>query len=142
MFEIHVLPGRQLIQSTLAGFLGVDEVRDYAREMTSAHRAWIKPGGAYRLVINAKDARIQTQEVLSAFAAHIASYPIAQKIGIVYGASLTRFQILRLVDRPYALETDDLPKARMWALDDVPIEPTELRLVASSVRHPISAAAS
>jgi hypothetical protein len=141
MFEIHVLPGRQLIQSTLAGFLEVDEVRDYAREMTSAHRAWIRSGAAYRLVINAKDARIQTQEVLSAFAAHIASYPAAEKIGIVYGASLTRFQILRLLDRPYALVTDDLRKAQMWALDDVSIEPTELRLVASGVRRPVSVSA-
>jgi hypothetical protein len=132
MFEIRVAPARQFIQSTLAGFLSVEEVRRYASAMEAAHRRWVHPRSIYRLVIDASGAKIQAQDVLAAFAAHVACYPPAERIGVICGASLNRFQILRTLDRPYLRICDTLSDARRWALGDETCHDDELKLIASN----------
>jgi hypothetical protein len=132
MFKIQIAPTQRLIEASLGGFLTVAEVRAYAAHMEAAHYRYFRSGRSYRLVLDASAAKIQAQDVLAAFATHVAGYPPAERIGVVCGASLNRFQILRTLDRPYLKLCDNLAEAREWALGDAHLQETELRLVATS----------
>ena len=131
MYEIRVALDRWLIQSRLGGFLTVPEVREYASHMEAAHQRWFRFPPAYRLVIDASMSKIQAQDVLATFSAHIAGYPPAEKIGVVCGASLNRFQTLRTLDRRYLRTCDTVHEAQNWALDGAEADDGDFHLVAS-----------
>lgn len=126
MFKIAVLPEERLLQSTVRGFFSVPEVLGYAETMERAHRRHFRFSPAYRLVIDASETKIQSQEVLKAFSAHIASFPPAERVGVVIGKSLNRFQMLRLLDRPHVRMVDAVAEAQDWAIGR-PVKQGELR---------------
>lgn len=119
MFEIAIAPHERVLQSTVRGFFSVPDVLEYAEAMERAHRRYFRFAPHYRLVIDASETKIQTQDVLQAFAAHISSFPPAETVGVVIGRSLNRFQMLRLLDRPHVQMTDSLADAQRWATGKV-----------------------
>lgn len=131
MFEITAVPEDRLLQSTVRGFFLVPEVLEYADAMVRAHQRYFRFSPIYRLVIDASETKIQTQEVLQAFGAHIAAFPTAEKVGVVIGRSLNRFQMLRLLDRPHVCMADTLEEAQRWAVGRAVLR-NEFQLFASN----------
>lgn len=130
MFKISVgAPFR--IQSAISGFLTVAEVREYAANMLEVYHLHCRFAPTYRLVIDASAAKIQSQDVIKAFEEHIAGFPPAERVGVVVGRSLNRYQALRLLDRPHVNLCDLLEEAQQWAFGAT-IPESALRLVAEN----------
>ena len=118
MYRIAVSPPR-LLQSTIWGFLDVPEVLEYADHMVATHSKFCRFSTTYRLVIDASGAKIQSQDVLGAIAKHISTFPPAERVGVVVGRSLNKYQALRLMDRPHVRFADEIDEAQRWAFDEI-----------------------
>lgn len=128
MFEIAVaIPSR--LQSTISGFLEVHEVHAYAAQMLAAHLRHFRFARSYQLVIDVSATKIQSQGVIKAMGEHIATFPRAERVGVVVGKSLNRYQALRLMDRPHVQFCDWLPEAQEWAFGS-PLPAGDLTLFA------------
>lgn len=118
MFRIECAQPQRL-QSTISDFLYIDEIREYIGNMVLAHARLCRPGQSYRLVVDVREAKIQSQDVLAAIQAHIATFPPAERVGMVVGKSLNRYQALKLMNRPHVRFYDSLDEAQMWAFGEM-----------------------
>jgi hypothetical protein len=118
MFRIECAKPQRL-QSTISDFLYLDEVQPYVENMVLAHKQICRPGRSYQLVIDVHEAKIQSQDVLSAIQTHIATFPPAERVGIVVGKSLNRYQALKLMNRPHVRFCDTIDEAQLWAFGEI-----------------------
>lgn len=132
MYRIAVSTPRRL-QSTIWGFLDVPEVLEYADHMVATHSRFCRFSPKYRLVIDVSGAKIQSQEVLSAMSRHIASFPPAERVGVIVGLSLNKYQALRLMDRPHVRFADKIDDAQLWAFEEI-VPKADLDVIAEGGR--------
>lgn len=112
-------PAGNRIVSTLSGFFSLDQVADYSREAERAIRDLSGRYGRYRMVIDIRDCSAQSQDVIGAFADHVAGVPRAHRLAIVADSALTRLQIRRVIGRPEIVIFDHPVEAVAWADEDV-----------------------
>lgn len=132
MYRIAVAKPRRL-QSTIWGFLDVAEALEYAARMVEARANLCRYSPLYQLVIDVSGAKIQSQEVVGAFQKHIASFPPAERVGVVAGHSLNRYQALKLMDRPHVRVADAIGDAQSWAFGE-PLPAEALTIVVEGGR--------
>lgn len=97
MFSIATDPARKLIRAYLAGFLSVEEARDFVRQEQAAAMAMGVRSGEFGLLI-VSDCMIQSQEVVAAFQGALIAAPIrARRVAIVRAEPLTRIQTQRIL---------------------------------------------
>ena len=116
MFDINYDRPRNLIEATLAGFLSVPEVEQYAAKVEPLiHRAAALPRG-YLMLIDVSGCSIQSQVVVTAFQQHVADVPRARRCAFVTGSSMVRMQIRRIIGQSTMQMFDSCDGAREWLL--------------------------
>lgn len=114
MFHIRVLRHHELIEVDLRGMLGIEEVADYIAELK--RQFVINNLHSYAMVIDVTDCPIQSQDMICAMGAHMATMPKARALAIVTGSSLARMQVRRLFTQPYARIVATVDEGRAWVL--------------------------
>ncbi len=115
MYDIQVDPAQKVVEVTLGGLMPLDEVSAYIAELKAgieAHRL----SDDYAMVIDVSACPIQSQEMIKAMGAHMASMPKARSLAIVTGSSLARMQIRRLFTQPYARIVATVEQGRAWVI--------------------------
>ena len=101
MYSIQVDTAHNVVEVKLGGLMPLDEVAGYIFDLKrtiEAHRL----SNDYAMVIDVSDCPIQSQDMIKAMGAHMATMPKARSLAIVTGSSLARMQIKRLFTQAYA----------------------------------------
>ena len=113
MFKIRIDPVSRFVSIEMSGFMARAEASAYVAQIEAEFVAKI---GArpYTMLIDTRDAPLQSQEVIETFRAHIGHFPKAQRIALVTGGSLARIQLRRVLARDYAQFFDTPEEALAW----------------------------
>lgn len=115
MYDIQVDASQGVVEVTLGGLMPLDEVSAYIADLKRAigtHGI----GGSYAMIIDVSDCPIQSQDMIKAMGAHMATMPKARALAIVTGSSLARMQIKRLFTQPYARIVATVEEGRSWVV--------------------------
>lgn len=115
MYSIQVDMAHTVIDVTLGGLMPLDEVAAYIADLKrtiGTHDL----SGSYAMVIDVSTCPIQSQDMIKAMGAHMATMPKARSLAIVTGSSLARMQIRRLFTQPYARIVATLEEGRAWVI--------------------------
>ena len=141
MYKIAVDSRAGIVEATLGGMMGVEEVAAYVAELKRQFILnRIKAG--YAMVIDATDCPIQSQDMVRAMGEHMAEMPKARALAIVTGSSLARMQIRRLFTQPYARIVRTLEEGRAWArsgIEPLPDPPAPSALAPAASTAPATA---
>ncbi|TGX53425.1 hypothetical protein E5A73_11315 [Sphingomonas gei] len=121
MYSIQVDTAHDVVEVTLGGLMPLDEVAAYIADLKHTI-ATHKLDGNYAMVIDVSACPIQSQDMIKAMGAHMATMPKARSLAIVTGSSLARMQIRRLFTQPYARIVATLDQGRAWVISGT--EPT------------------
>ena len=113
MHRITVIPAHNVVESTLWGFLSVDDVSGYDADLQRHFRSGRLQAG-YRMLIDVAGCAIQQQEVINAFQAHVLGCPKASRIAAVTGSSIVRMQVRRVLNQSYMRTFTDRLAAWEW----------------------------
>jgi DNA uptake protein ComE-like DNA-binding protein len=98
MFTIETDAARTLVHARASGFLNVADVAAFFRQEQEAVQAMGYGSGDFVLLFDAKDAVIQSQEVVAEFMAQIVAISLkARRVAVVREAALARMQAQRIV---------------------------------------------
>jgi hypothetical protein len=115
MYRIAIDAPRRLVEVVLSGMLSVDEVGRYMSELRGGIDA-AAIGNDYAITVDVSACSIQTQDVIQAMGARMATMPKARAIAIVSESALARMQIRRLFHQPYARVVATQDDALAWVL--------------------------
>lgn len=118
MFTVTIDRQRQLVATTLSGFLSMDEVPAfYAAEQDAARSLEVQPSG-HLLLIDASNYDPQSQEVVVELRRMIDLRPLrARRAAIVISQALARMQMRRLVEGATDVEIfASLDEAEAWLM--------------------------
>lgn len=121
MYEIRIDKAHSVVDVTLGGMMTVEEVDAYIGELRAAfvrHRLT-----SYAMLIDVSACPIQSQAMIAAMQAHMATMPRARAIALVTGSSLAKMQIRRLFGQSYARIVNTREEGRAWVVSSV--EPAE-----------------
>ena len=116
MIVVTSEPERRLVRAVMSDMLSVADVARFSREEQAAVRQMGLGSGEFLLLIETVGNVVQTQEVMDAFQALIATSPLkARKIATVRDGALTRMQSRRVSKiRSHAEVFDTLRAAETW----------------------------
>jgi len=115
MYQIVPERERNLIRVTMAGFFSKEEVAAFGKDYREALAELLSPG--HLTLVDIREMKIQSQEVVAAFSSHMASPGIqSHKLAFVCSSSLARLQAQRLTDRENVEFFDLLDEAEQWLL--------------------------
>lgn len=115
MYSIQVDTAHNVVEVRLGGLMPLDEVAAYIFDLKRTIDAH-KLGSDYAMVIDVSDCPIQSQDMIKAMGAHMATMPKARSLAIVTGSSLARMQIKRLFTQPYARIVATTDQGRAWVI--------------------------
>lgn len=113
-YDLQTSCSGERIVATLAGFFSQSEVSAYASEAERLIRHGFARHRGYRMLIDVSDCAIQSQDVIEAFARHVAAVPRARRLAVVAGSAVARMQISRVLNRPGIELFDSLSDATAW----------------------------
>jgi len=114
MYDIKADTAHDLIEVKLGGLMPLDEVAAYIADLKrtiSTHDF-----SDYAMIIDVSECPIQSQDMIKAMGAHMATMPKARSLAIVTGSSLARMQIKRLFTQPYARIVASVEDGRAWVV--------------------------
>jgi hypothetical protein len=110
-------PHHDLVRLTLAGFFTVADVARFDAALYEAFSRMRCGPNAHLTVCDASGMKIQTQDVVAAFAAVMANPSHrSRRLAIVTSASLARMQARRLTKRAEVGYFSDMAEAEAWLL--------------------------
>jgi hypothetical protein len=114
-FSIDVDPARNLVQITMAGFFGDDDVARFLAARAKAHRA-LRCGPNEHLTVNdVSEMKIQSQEMVVAFQTMLGAPDYrSRKLAFIVGPTLTRSQLARAIASRDARCFRDRALAEAW----------------------------
>ena len=114
MYKIEVDGRNGVLNVTLTGMMGLEEVAAYVADV---RRACVTNRlRDYAVVIDVRDCPIQAQDTIRVMGEHMALMPKARAIAIVTGRSLFKMQIRRLFTQPYARIVDTVAEGQAWVV--------------------------
>ena len=116
-YWVSVGPGSDRVDATLAGFFTLDQVAAYVALAEDAIHETVRRFGSYRMIIDIRDCTAQSQDVVAAFAAHVAAVPRSRRLAIVVRSVLTQRQIRRIIGRSEVALFETVAQAIAW-IDD------------------------
>lgn len=116
-FSIQVEPAHAVIRLEMGGFFGRNDVLALQRGMEDAVTMLACGPNQHLTLCDVRAMKIQSQEIVSAFAQIVGSSTLCSKrLAFVTGSSLARLQTRRLTDRPGVAFFSDLQAAEAWLL--------------------------
>ncbi len=99
-YRIACEPERDLVRITMSGFFSVEQVQEFATARAEHYAQLRCPPNQHLTLCDASQMRIQTQEVVAAFA-RVVQIPEfrSRKLAIIVGSSLARIQTQRVSER-------------------------------------------
>lgn len=116
-FEVHVDVARSLVRTRLAGFFDDAAIGGYLTARKLACRRLQCGPNEHLSLIDVRDMAIQTQDIVTRWAAVLAD-PVyrSKRLAFVVGSTLVRTQLQRAIGGRDARRFTDAAKAEAWVL--------------------------
>jgi hypothetical protein len=114
MYSIRIDASHSVIEVELGGMMSADEAASYIADLKRAFVA--HKLRSYAMVIDVSACPIQSQDMVRAMGAHMATMPKARALAVVTGSSLARMQVRRLFTQPYTRIVATVEEGRAWAV--------------------------
>ncbi len=117
LFDVDV--PRDLMRITLAGFFSPADLAAFRVARSDAHRQLACEPNQHLSIVDIRDMKIQSQDVVAGFEAILAEPQYhARRIAFVAGSSLARSQLRRIVQGRATCFFESYESAEAWLMDD------------------------
>lgn len=114
-FSFQVDPSRNLVRIRMGGFFTLDDIEAFLAARHEAHQQLTCARNAHVTLNDIRDMKIQSQEIVDAFRAMLASPDYrSRRLAFVVSPTLARTQVMRALDRREAQCFEDMWRAEAW----------------------------